>query len=330
MRAALGLARRGLGRVAPNPAVGCVLVRPGDGIVVGRGWTQPGGRPHAETEALARAGAAAKGATAFVTLEPCAHHGETGPCADALVDAGIGRCVVAITDPDPRVAGGGIAKLEAAGIEVAVGCCAAEAEALNAGFLTRVRHGRPAVALKVATTLDGMVAAASGRSQWITGPEARARGHMLRARADAILTGAGTVRADDPEMTCRLPGLEDRSPARVVMAGADGIATDAKIMPAEVYCDATPADVLAELAEAGVTGLLVEAGPRINAAFLATDLIDELHWFRAPKVMGADGLAAFGAMGHDEPGALPGFSLTARMDVGVDTYEVWRRERTEG
>ena len=318
MRAALALARRGLGRVSPNPAVGCVLVRPMDGVVIGRGWTQPGGRPHAETEALARAGDQATGATAYVTLEPCAHQGETGPCADALTAAGIGRCVVAITDPDPRVAGGGIAKLEAAGIKVDVGCCAAEAETLNVGFLTRVRHGRPWVALKMATTLDGMVAADDGNSKWITGPEARARGHLLRARAD------------DPQMTCRLAGLEDRSPVRAVMIGHDDIPGNARIKPCEVFRDMTPAAVVAALGETGITRLLVEAGPRINAAFLAADLIDELHWFRAPTVMGGDGLAAFGAMGHDDPEALPGFGLSARMTVGVDTYEVWRRERMEG
>ncbi len=331
MRAALALAGRGVGLVSPNPAVGCILVRPDlGGLVVGRGWTQPGGRPHAETEALARAGDRATGATAYVTLEPCAHQGETGPCADALIEAGIARCVVAIEDPDPRVAGRGLDKLRAAGIEVAVGCRAGDAESLNAGFLMRVRNGRPWVGLKTATTLDGMVATATGRSQWITGPAARARGHLLRARFDAIITGAGTVRADDPQLTCRLPGMTARSPMRVVMAGSGGIAPESRVMPCRVYQDADAPTVLADLAEAGITRVLVEAGPKINASFMGADLVDELHWFRAAKVMGGDGLAAFGDLRHDDPQGLPGFRLAARGEVGADTYDVWRRERTGG
>ena len=208
MRAALALARRGLGRVAPNPAVGCILVR--DGIVVGRGWTQPGGRPHAETEALRRAGAAAAGAVAYVTLEPCAHHGSTPPCADALIAAGVSRVVVAIEDPDPRVAGRGLARLTAAGISVETGVCADEAGRLNAGFLKRIEHGLPLVTLKLATSLDGKIATHAGESQWITGEDARARGHLLRAQTDAIMIGSGTAQIDNPLLTCRLPGLEDR------------------------------------------------------------------------------------------------------------------------
>lgn len=361
MRVALALARRGLGRVWPNPAVGCVLVRPDlENRVVGRGWTQPGGRPHAETEALRRAGRDAAGATAYVTLEPCAHSGKTGPCAEALAQAAIGRCVIALQDPDSRVAGQGIERLRAAGIKVDIGCRAAEAERLNAGFLSRIRRGRPWVGLKIATSLDGMIATSSGRSQWITGAEARARGHLLRARFDAILTGTGTVRADDPQLTCRLPGLEDRSPLRVVMAGASGgpsaesrLAVTAgqvptwfymaaggstdqaagKVEPREVTDDGNgrpdPAAVLADLAATGITRVLVEAGPRINAAFMARDLVDELHWFRAPRLIGGDGLAGFADLRHDDPQALPGFVLAARLDAGADTYEVWHHERTE-
>ena len=330
MRAALALAGRGLGRVWPNPAVGCILVRPDlGGRVVGRGWTQPGGRPHAETEALAQAGELAVGATAYVTLEPCAHQGETGPCAEALVRARIARCVVALEDPDSRVSGKGLEILRAAGIAVEVGLRRLDAVAVNAGFLSRVTKGRPWVGLKTATTLDGMVASASGRSKWITGVEARARGHLLRARFDAILTGAGTVRADDPQLTCRLPGMEDRSPMRVVMAGKTTIALASKVMPCRVFDNAAPPAVLAELANSGITRLLIEAGSRINAAFLAADLVDEIHWFRAPKVMGGDGLAAFGDLRHDDPGALPGFIMTARCLAGADTYEVWRRDRTD-
>jgi diaminohydroxyphosphoribosylaminopyrimidine deaminase/5-amino-6-(5-phosphoribosylamino)uracil reductase len=219
MDAALSLARRGLGRVWPNPAVGCVLVaRGGSGSrVVGRGWTQPGGRPHAEAEALARAGDQARGATAYVTLEPCSHYGKTPPCAEALVAAGVQRVVAAIEDPDPRVSGRGLKALQAAGIEVAVGTGAAAALEINAGFLTRIAHGRPMVALKLATTLDGRIALANGASRWITGSEARQRAHLLRANHDAILVGTGTVAADDPQLTCRLAGLEGRSPVRVVL-----------------------------------------------------------------------------------------------------------------
>src|SRR5579862_7078692 len=213
MRGALSLARRGLGNTWPNPAVGCVLVR--EGRVVGRGWTQPGGRPHAETEALARAGRAARGATAYVTLEPCCHHGRTPPCADALIAAGLSRVVAAIEDPDPRVAGGGLARLRAAGLDVESGLCAAEAAEINAGFLSRLRLGRPLVTLKLATSLDGRIATASGESRWITGGPARERAHLLRATHDAILVGTDTVIADNPELTCRLPGLAGHSPVRV-------------------------------------------------------------------------------------------------------------------
>src|SRR6266446_3099076 len=215
MRAAIALARRGLGDVWPNPAVGCVIVR--KGRVVGRGWTQPGGRPHGETVALARAGVAATGATAYVTLEPCCHWGKTPPCADALIAAGLRRVVVALEDPDPRVAGAGIERLRAAGIEVEVGLCAAEAAEINAGFLQRVRLGRPLVTLKLATSLDGRIATAGGESRWITGPLARERAHLLRATHDAILVGTDTVLADDPRLTCRVPGLSRRSPVRVVI-----------------------------------------------------------------------------------------------------------------
>src|SRR5579864_840444 len=215
MRAALALARRGLGTVWPNPAVGCVILK--DGRVVGRGWTQKGGRPHAETEALARASEAAKGATAYVSLEPCSHHGRTPPCAEALVAAGVARVVAAVEDPDPRVSGSGIARLKAAMIAVETGVCAADAEEVNAGFFCRVEHRRPLVTLKLATSLDGRIATASGESRWITGLAARERAHLLRATHDAVLVGTGTALADDPQLTCRLPGLENRSPVRIVI-----------------------------------------------------------------------------------------------------------------
>lgn len=332
MRSALALARRGLGRVWPNPAVGCVLVK--DGNVIGRGWTQPGGRPHAETEALRRAGEAANGATAYVTLEPCAHHGETPPCADALIEAGVARCFIAVGDPDPRVDGGGVRKLEAAGIEVHRGLCEDEAEALNAGFLSRLRKQRPFVTLKAATTIDGRIATRSRDSQWITGPAARQVGHLLRATHDAILVGANTAMLDDPTLTCRVPGLLDRSPVRIVIdgrmrlplthnlvRGAAGLPTWLFTLPpssfeggqrrnayqdcgmklfdvaADEHGHPDPVDVLRQLAEQGITRLLIEGGGIVAAAFLSLNLIDELVWFRGPSVIGGDGLPAIAAFG---------------------------------
>ena len=217
MRVALALAARGLGQVAPNPAVGCVIVR--DDTIVGRGWTQPGGRPHAETEALLRAGRAAAGATAYVTLEPCSHHGRTPPCADGLIAVGVRRVVSALGDPDPRVSGRGLERLRAAGIEVTTGVCEAEAARLNRGFLMRVEEGRPLVLLKLATSLDGRLATHCGESKWITGDPARAFGHLLRHQHDAIMVGSGTVLADDPELTVRLPGLTARQPLRIIVDG---------------------------------------------------------------------------------------------------------------
>ncbi|MEC9167019.1 MAG: bifunctional diaminohydroxyphosphoribosylaminopyrimidine deaminase/5-amino-6-(5-phosphoribosylamino)uracil reductase RibD, partial [Pseudomonadota bacterium] len=214
MSAALNLARRGLGNVWPNPAVGCVVVS--QGRVVGRGWTQPGGRPHAEAMALAAAGPAAAGGCAYVTLEPCAHHGRTPPCADALIAARLARVVYAVGDPDPRVAGAGAARMKAAGLAVETDVLADAAYALNLGFFSRVTRRRPMFTLKMATSLDGRIATRTGASQWITGPAARAHGHRLRAEHDAIMVGSGTAVADDPALTCRLPGLRDRSPLRVL------------------------------------------------------------------------------------------------------------------
>ena len=214
MRSALALARRGLGNTWPNPSVGCVVVK--DGRVVGRAVTAPGGRPHAEPAALDMAGAAARGATVYVTLEPCCHWGRTPPCTDALIDAGVARVVIATRDPDPRVDGAGIARLRAAGIAVDEGVLQAEADEVAAGFRARVRHGRPLVTLKLASTLDGRIATRSGESRWITGEAARRAAHALRGRHDAVMVGVGTVLADDPELTCRLPGYRPNPVVRVV------------------------------------------------------------------------------------------------------------------
>jgi diaminohydroxyphosphoribosylaminopyrimidine deaminase / 5-amino-6-(5-phosphoribosylamino)uracil reductase len=331
MALALRLAGRGLGRSWPNPAVGCVVVR--DGRIVGRGWTQPGGRPHGEVEALKRAGARALGATAYVTLEPCAHYGRTPPCTMALLHAGIRRVVVAATDPDRRVDGRGIAQLRQAGVEVELGLMQAEAEALNAGFMLKERAGRPLVTLKLATSLDGRIATRTGASQWLTGDAARARGHWLRATHDAIMIGSGTALADDPELTCRLPGLEDRSPVRIVLDGRLRIApsrrlartarkvptwvitradADAKRLAALERCGVEvltvetvtgehidPGRALAALAARGLTRVLVEGGSQVAATLLRACLVDRLVWFPGPLVIGGDGLPAVAALDAD-------------------------------
>jgi len=355
MMAALALASRGLGRVAPNPAVGCVLVR--DGILVGRGWTQPGGRPHAETEALRRAGSAAAGATAYVTLEPCAHHGSTPPCADALIAAGVSRIVVAIEDSDPRVAGRGLDRLRAAGIRVEVGPCAEEARQLNAGFLKRVEHGVPLVTLKLATTLDGKIATHTGESQWITGPAARGLGHMLRRQHDAVMVGSGTVLADDPALTVRLPGLADPPPLRIVVDGrlrtplTAQLVRTAKQVPTVIVTHAgvdpprarafracgvdlveAPRDAdgnidlraaLTVLAKRGLTRILVEGGATLAAGLLRARLVDRLAWFRSPGLIGGDGMDAVKPFGTDR---LVQQALGTRLSVmrlGQDLLETF-------
>ncbi|MGE0736811.1 MAG: bifunctional diaminohydroxyphosphoribosylaminopyrimidine deaminase/5-amino-6-(5-phosphoribosylamino)uracil reductase RibD [Alphaproteobacteria bacterium] len=358
MASALGLARRGVGNVWPNPAVGCLIVQPatsaGAARIVGRGWTQPGGRPHAETEALARAGAAATDATAYVTLEPCCHHGRTPPCAEALIAAGIGRVVVACEDPDPRVAGKGIAALRAAGIEVGVGVGALEARRINEGFFSRIERRRPFVTLKIASTLDARIAARDGSSQWITGEAARARGHLLRGQHDAVLVGIGTAIADRPRLTCRLPGMALRQPVRVVMAnrrvdtaieGLDrkreggpiwyvvgaGASIAAPVVRDETLIVADGADgrpdphaVLRALAEKGITRLLIEGGRAIATAFLRAGLVDRIVWFRAPSAIGEDGLPALGALGVADIAHRLKFSRVSLTDCGDDVIEELR------
>ena len=311
MGAALALGARGCGRTAPNPGVGCVIVK--DGRVFGRGWTQPGGRPHAEAMALAEAGAAARGATAYVTLEPCARPGRGPPCAGSLVEAGVARVVCAIGDPYPAVDGAGFRILEAAGIALTTGVGAAEAERGMAGFLARQRLGRPQVTLKLALSLDGGVAMGDGRSQWITGPEARAHAHLERSRHELILVGAGTLAADAPRLDVRLPGVEDRSPQRVLLSRAD----DA---PAGWLTIRAPAEI------SGLPGdhLLVEGGAATAAAFLAADLVDRLLLYRAPILIGA--ARTLGDIGLGDLGAAHGrWVLEDRRTLGVDTLEVYGR-----
>jgi len=273
MAAALSLAERARGRSTPNPNVGCVIVQ--GGRVVGRGWTQPGGRPHAEAMALAQAGDVARGAISYVTLEPCAHVSPRGPaCADLLIAAGIARAVIALRDPDPRTDGDGIARLAAAGIAVTTGVTAAEARRSMAGFLTRQRLGRPNVTLKLALSLDGAAGMGDGRSQWITGPEARANAHLERARHDAILVGRGTLAADQPRLDVRLAGLESRAPIRVLLSAT----------PEPGWITLATPSAIATLA--GVDTVLVEGGAATAAAFLADDLVDRLLLYRAPIMIG--------------------------------------------
>lgn len=357
MDAALGLARRGLGQVAPNPAVGCVLVK--DGCAVGRGWTQPGGRPHAEVEALRRAGPAARGATAYVTLEPCSHHGRSPPCADALLEAGIARCVAAIEDPDPRVAGSGLERLRAAGVEVVCGVSAEAAGELNAGYIMQRRDGRPLVTLKLATTLDGRIATKTGESRWVTGPQARARVHLLRAGHDAVMVGSGTAVADDPRLDVRLPGMSGRRPLRIVLDGrlrlplTHHLVREAKAHPTLLLTGSdAPADRRAAYADAGVevvavprddagalslpaalealgrrglTRVLVEGGGILAAGLMRAGLVDRLVWFRASRVIGADGIPALGGFGLEELERTPRFRSVARMALGPDTMETFHR-----
>lgn len=356
MAAALGLARRGLGQVWPNPAVGCVIVAPGGGVV-GRGWTQPGGRPHAETEALARAGDKACGATAYVTLEPCDHHGQTPPCSQALVDAGVARVVAACVDPDPRVAGSGLKTLENAGISVTSGVLEGDALALNAGFFIRLKEGRPLFTLKMATSLDGRIATASGDSQWITGPRARSLGHALRASHDAIVTGIGTVLADDPALTCRLPGLAGRSPRRLVVDSEARLPLDSQIVCTAgdvrtlVFVDETCCDpdrcaalegkgievvrapsseggvdvgwLARELAADGLTRVLVECGGTLAANLLRAGLIDRLAWFQGGVVIGGDGIGAMADLGLDKLADAPRFVRDGLRAVDGDTLATY-------
>lgn len=359
MRAALGLARRALGRVSPNPAVGCILVR--QGRVLGRGWTQAGGRPHAETEALARAGAGAKGATAYVTLEPCCHEGKTSPCTDALIAAGVGRVVVAVEDPDPRVAGRGIGQLRAAGFEVSVGVEAAAAAELNAGFFLRIGEGRPLVTLKTATTLDGRIATHKGESEWITGEKARRLGHLYRANHDAILVGVGTASVDNPMLTCRLPGFETRSPVRIVVdsrlrlpltsklvASADRLPTwlvtrqdvqtdrrrafeacgvEVLGIPAAANGYPDMQEMLRALGKRGLTRVLLEGGGHLASALLSHDLVDRIVWFRSGAIMGGDGMPVAAAFGVDHLGDMPTFLRQGTWAVGNDQLEIYSRDR---
>ncbi len=357
MRSALALARRGVGNTWPNPAVGCVIVK--DGRVIARAVTAPGGRPHAEPAALDLAGKAVGGATVYVTLEPCCHWGRTPPCTDALVNAGVARVVIATRDPDPRVDGAGIAKLRAAGVEVQEGVLRDEADEIAAGFRTRVREGRPLVTLKLASTLDGRIATRAGESRWITGEAARRAAHALRGRHDAVMVGVGTVMADNPALTCRLPGYRPtqlvrvvadshlRTPLSATLAataaetptwmllrdGADRERRDAfadlgirliEVAGAGVGVDPTKA--MSALGDAGLTRLLVEGGAQLAASLLRADLVDRIAWFHAPAVMGADAWPAVQAFGIDRLDAMPRFTRISQTPLGEDMLTEFTRK----
>ena len=359
MQLALTLGRRGLGRSWPNPAVGAVVVN--DGVIVGRGWTQPGGRPHAEPEALQRAGEAARGATLYVTLEPCSHFGRSPPCADAVIAAGIARVVSAVEDPNPEVAGQGHARLRAAGIVVDVGLCAKEAARDHAGHFRRIRDKRPHVILKLAVSSDDKIGAAGRKPVAITGEAAKARVHLLRARCDAVLVGIGTVRADDPLLTCRLPGMEAQSPVRVVLDRALRISGTSRLVhsaretplwvmtsslseaPAAMKLGAagaqvirvatttTPppgldlANVLHALAEKGITRLLVEGGARVASSFVMAGRVDEIWLLRGPDAVGADGVAALDALPLTSITQSPTFKRRASETLQQDTLTIYER-----
>ena len=353
MALALTLGRRGLGRAWPNPAVGAVIVK--DGVIVGRGWTQPGGRPHAEVEALRRAGAAARGATLYVTLEPCSHYGKSPPCADAVIAAGVARVVSALEDPNPEVAGQGHARLRAAGIDVAVGLGADQARRDHAGHIRRIRDGRPHVTLKLAVSADGKAAAAGRRPVEITGEAVREHVHLMRAESDAIVIGIGTAVADDPLLTCRLPGMAKRSPVRIVLDAAlrlpltSRLVRSARETPLWLIAGNEAASARAAalqdhgvevlrveasegrldlhaalklMAGKGITRLMVEGGPTLAAALLEADLVDEAVLFHSPKTVGPDGIDALDAAAMA--------ALTRRLElIGSEALGADRRDSYE-
>ena len=356
MQAAINLARRGLGQTAPNPSVGCVIVK--NGLVVGRGFTAPGGRPHAEVRALAMAGEQAQGATAYVTLEPCSFTGKTGPCTDALISAGLTRVVLGATDPHPKVNGAGIAKLRAEGIDVMENILREPCDELIAGFAMTLREHRPLVTLKLASSLDGKIATAKGDSQWITGADSRRAAHGLRGRHDAVLVGVGTVLADDPELTCRIENFRTAPLVRIVVDshlrtpllsqlvrgaatnplwilhrnGADKLrikaleSAGAKLI--ELPCAAAGIDLAAglqALAKHGLTCVLVEGGGTIAAGLLREKLVDRLAWFHAPCVIGADGWPAAQGFGVATLADMPRFSLLEQSRLGSDILSAYKR-----
>jgi diaminohydroxyphosphoribosylaminopyrimidine deaminase/5-amino-6-(5-phosphoribosylamino)uracil reductase len=353
MQLALRVARRMLGRTAPNPAVGAIIADEETGEVIARGWTQAGGRPHAEAHVLARAADRARGKTMYVTLEPCSHHGRTPPCAEAILAAGVKRVVCATSDPNPEISGKGLALLRKAGVAVDLGVCAEEARWMAAGHILRMTRGRPFLQLKIAVSGDGLIAPGDGAPRWVTGVEARQFAHILRAQADAILVGRKTVEDDDPQLTCRLPGLEQRSPRRIVLDANFRTKPTAKMFetagsvpvtvfgagaatpsyPADVKVSRAPAAadgrldlnaVLESLSGEGVTRVLVEGGPTIAEAFLAAELIDEVVIGCGTEPLGSRGRKPFGNRGLEvlEDGAR--WQVADERKIGDDRLTVYR------
>jgi diaminohydroxyphosphoribosylaminopyrimidine deaminase/5-amino-6-(5-phosphoribosylamino)uracil reductase len=360
MELALALGRRGLGRTWPNPSVGAVVVRRESAgpLIVGRGWTQPGGRPHAETEALARAGAAGRGATLYVTLEPCSHQGQTAPCADAVIAAGIAEVVSALEDPNPQVAGEGHRRMAAVGITVRVGVGAEEARRAHAGHVRRMREGRPQVFLKLAVSADGKAGLAGRRPAVITGEAARERVHLMRAMSDAVLTGRGTIAADDPLLTCRLPGMAGRSPVRVVLDTNLRLSLKSRVVatarevplwvlagpqaPAEretalrsrgVEVMRVPAgdsgldlkSALQTLGRRGITRVMAETGPILAAALLRAELIDEAVLLRSASIIGPEGIDALEGLPLEALTRSPKLEVIGTELIGADTMDILAR-----
>lgn len=355
MRMALMLARRHRGMTAENPSVGCVIIN--GHKVVGVSSTSIDGRPHAEVNALAMAGGKAKGATVYVTLEPCAHHGQTPPCAEALIAAGVQQVFVAMKDPFPQVSGRGIAMLKKAGIHVVENCMVEEAFEINRGFFKRVEKGLPWVSMKFATSLDGKIALSNGQSQWITGEASRRFGHVLRARHDAIITGIATVEADNPRLTCRVNGLENRSPIRVVIDAGLRIAEDSYLVktahdhPLIVVTSSEHIkkqkklenlgvkflhlaedenghfdleEVLRKLAHQGINSVMVEAGEGLSTSFLKQHLVDEVFWFRAPVLLGGDAQGVVKPFYyHTLSEAMP-WKMVGKRALGKDIMQIFR------
>ena len=354
MALAFTLGRRGLGNTWPNPAVGAVIVK--DSVIIGRGWTQAGGRPHAEVEALRHAKKAAQGATMYVTLEPCSHQGKTPPCADAIIKAGIARVVSALEDPNPEVAGKGHAKLRDKGVAVDIGLGEEEARRVHAGHIMRVTNGRPYVLLKLAVSADGKAGLAGRKPAAITGETARTRVHQMRAASDAILVGIGTVLSDNPQLSCRLPGMFERSPVRVVLDAtlklplATSVVATVRETPTWVFTSRKPSviaeeilqqkgckvfrvgdvdgrldleEVLKALAEQGITRLMVEGGPKIASAFAAAGMVDGLALLRGEKNIGAGGIDPLDGMPLD--GFTGQLQARGRETLGPDTLEIFEK-----
>ena len=354
MKMALSLANRGIGNTWPNPSVGCVIVK--NNIIISRGWTQPGGRPHAEVEALMRAGDRAHGATAYVSLEPCSHFGETPPCSQALVKAGIKRVVVSARDRDKRVSGSGVKFLKNAGIKVIEKILTNESEFLNAGFFSKINKKRPHITLKLATSLDGKIATRTGDSKWITGTLARRYGHFLRLKHDAVLVGSGTALIDNPLLTCRIAGINNSRRTRIILDGKLRIRLDSQLVqtaeesPVIVFTsDTDKIDlkkidellekgvsvikspysmkgidleyVMEKLIKIGITRLLIESGGTLGSSCLKANLIDEIFWFRAPLIIGNDGLPGIRILGLDSLDKIYRYNNKYSMSFGDDVLD---------